>query len=96
MIILQGIAEFAGGYPNEFLLYQRLQNPQGEVPESLYFYVGAMALLSLLSIYFQWTARTLGEKNALLAMVTLGRAGVSKAKARYHRAPAGGSEGGPR
>ena len=51
-----------------------------------------MAVISLLSIYFQWTAQTMGEKNALLAMVTLGRAGVGQAKARYQKASRG-SEG---
>ena len=69
----QGISEFTGGYPNEFLLYQRIQG-NGTVPISMYWYMVGMALLFILSAFHQWHARDKGTVGSLYYMITFGRA----------------------
>ena len=54
LLILQGISEFGGGFPNEFLIAQQFQNDSiGQVQPSFFGYFIVMTVAATLSIVFQ-------------------------------------------
>jgi len=54
LLTLQGISEFGGGFPNEFLIAQQFQNDSiGQVQPSFFGYFIVMTVAATLSIVFQ-------------------------------------------
>ncbi len=52
--LMRGFSIFAGGYPNEFLIYSEIKyGTVSSLPSSFYMYMGLMAFFSLCGILFQ-------------------------------------------
>ena len=50
---MRGISEYAGSYPNEFMLYKQLANDTvGDITWSFYVYFSAMVILTVVSTIF--------------------------------------------
>ena len=61
---IQGISEYGGGFPNEFLLYQQFaiirtdgSSTMGQIPSTFFGYFMVMAMCATLSITFQLKQR---------------------------------------
>jgi Domain of unknown function (DUF4203) len=49
--LVRGVGIFAGGFPNEYLVYQEIQNGSyAEMPDEFYIYLGCYVVLALIGL----------------------------------------------
>jgi hypothetical protein len=73
-LFFRGLSELLGGYPNEILLFERLENVSGSLPLSMYGYLLGMLVFSFAGFYFQYLveSKSLSAREAFLKVITLG------------------------